>query len=360
MRPHTLCCLLLSTIFAVHPFTSLAFETDQFNLPPVPLADIGNEVSQYVEENLRLAVDKVNSDISKGQKCIGAPKAEGCGSADAEIKKLKYLRSNNAIARELFKRIGDGSLMFTKFGKWMNSHKFNAQPASYKTSYRESIFIFMPYDYLTISPTVRLFGSEFGIDKLEHFFQQGYKYYTVETEAISKGLSSDEAARKAVKWGQRTERTYYGLLVSGVYSNADLYANYAGMKFYAGLTATMQIGNVERAPIVVLIDGKWVVDGASLNERLLKPFLTDHMNEALNPSSYAFNLFPSVRRAVKKYGCPEWRQAYPDLTLSAISERSKALELWNGEDYGFTKRSRMVTIAETCFETEQSAITGQG
>ncbi len=360
MRPHTFCCLILTTVFALHPFTSLAFETDQFNLPPVPLADIGDEVSQYVEENLRLVVDKVNADISKGQKCIEVPKAEGCGSADAEIKKLSYLRSNNAIARELFKRIGDGSLMFTKFGKWMNSHKFTAQPASYKTSYRESIFIFMPYDYFTISPTVRLFGSEFGIDKLEHFFQQGYKYYTIETEAIAKGVSIEEAAKKAVKWGQRTERTYYGLLVSGVYSNADLYANYAGMKFYAGLNAPLRIGKVERSPIVVLIVGKWVLDSEHLNERLLKPFLTDHMNEALNPSSYAFNLFPSVRRAVKKYGCPEWRQAYPDLTQTAISERSKALELWNGEDYGFTKRSRMVTIADTCFEKEKSVITGQG
>jgi hypothetical protein len=327
----------------------MAFETDQFNLPPVPLADIGDEVSEYVEENLRAVVAKVNVDIVKSQACVETTSTKGCASADAERNKLAYLRSNDAVAHELFKRIGDGSLMFTKFGKWINSHKFRAQPASYKTSYSESIYLLMPFDYLTISGTVRLFGSEFGIDKLEHFFQQGYKYYAIRNSEVAKGKTIVDAEKKAVKWGQRTERTYYGLLVSGVYSNADLYANYAGMKFYVGLTSPIRIGENERAPIVALSDGKWVIDSDKLRENLLKPFLTDHMNEALNPSSYAFNLFPSVRRVVKKHSCPEWRKAYPDLTQNAMAERSKALELWNGEEYGFTKKSRMVTIAETCF-----------
>jgi len=35
-----------------------AFETDQYNLPPKPLADIGVEVSDHVESKLRTAVDK--------------------------------------------------------------------------------------------------------------------------------------------------------------------------------------------------------------------------------------------------------------------------------------------------------------
>ena len=147
-----------------------------------------------------------------------------------------------------------------------------------------------------------------------------------------------------------TERTYFGLLVSGVYSNADLYANYAGMKFYQNLTEPISIGDRTRPAPVFLNEGVWNIDPATLRENLLKPFLTDHLNEALNPSGYAFTIFASVRGAVKKYACPEWHQTYPDLTADELTARSKALKLWNGEDYGYTKRSRTASIAEICFQ----------
>ncbi|CAN5876298.1 hypothetical protein BH24ACI1_BH24ACI1_14180 [soil metagenome] len=38
--------------------STVAFETDQYNLPAPPLADIGDEVSEYTEENLKKAIDK--------------------------------------------------------------------------------------------------------------------------------------------------------------------------------------------------------------------------------------------------------------------------------------------------------------
>ena len=59
----------------------------------------------------------------------------------------------------------------------MDSHHFVAQPARYRTSYWKSIFILNPGIALTISPTVNLYGSEFGTDKIAHVFQQGYTYY---------------------------------------------------------------------------------------------------------------------------------------------------------------------------------------
>src|SRR5205807_2698500 len=95
--------------------------------------------------------------------------------------------------------------------------------------------------------------------------------------------------------------------------------------------------------------GLWSVDMAMLRDDLLKPYLTDHLNEALNPSGYAFTIYGSVRHIVKKYDCPEWRQEYPNVEATEITNRSKALEFWNGEDYGFTKNKRIVAIGEVCF-----------
>ena len=232
----------------------------------------------------------------------------------------------------------------------MNVHEFRASPSRYKTSYLHSIYVASPIDYATISPTVRLFGVEFGTDKLDHFFQQGYKYYKIQQKAVANGSTAEQATTRAIKWGRRTERTYFGLLVSGVYSNADLYANYAGMRFYQGLTEPIMIGERRPAP-VALNNGVWKVDDAALRENLVKPFFTDHLNEAFNPSGYAFTIFRSVRRSVKKYGCAEWRLAYPDATSDEFTSRSERLELWNGEDYGYIKHNRTVSIAETCFSS---------
>ena len=350
---HLLCIVVLLTSLSAY-----AFETDQYNLPPVPLADIGDEVSEYVEASLETAVIKLNSGIAKSQSCLNTLplKMKGCGSAETERNNLTLLRSNDAVAHELFKLLGDGDLFTSHFGNWIRGHKFRGQPDRYITSYRESIFILNPTDYLTISETVRLFGVEFGIDKLDHFFQQGHKYYKIEMDAAADGKTQREAEKKAVKWGQRTERTYYGLLVSGVYSNADLYANYAGMKFYQHLAKPLQINGESLPPLVLLKDGSWTIETSNLRAYFLQPFFTGHLNEALNPSSFRFTLVRSVRRAVKKYACPDWRQAFPDLTFDAMTARSKSLELWNGEDYGFTKRGGTVTIGETCLDRPEPEV----
>ncbi len=351
MRSQILIYILLSFTFIIHPAGVAASETDQYNLPPQALADIGDEVSEFVEDNLRSAVAAINSEIAKSASCleVRAVKIIGCGSILEESKRLAYLRSNDAVAEAFFNLAGEGSLVSTKFGKWIRSHKFRSQPASFKTEYGESIYILNPADYATLSPTIRVFGSEFGIDKLEHIFQQGYRYYTIRNGAAATGSTPDEATKKAIKWGQRTERTYFGLLVSGVYSNADLAANYVGMKFYQGLTKSVRIGENSSMPTVILSRGSWTIDTPRLRENLLKPYLTRHLNEAYNPSAYRLTLVNSIRRSVKKYGCPDWHAAFPGLTRSAMNKISNSLQLWNGENYGYTKKDRIVTIAETCF-----------
>lgn len=349
MRISAVIFTLLSLVLAILPQPASAFETDQYNLPPVPLADIGDEVSEYVEQRLLVAIAKVNGQIAADLKCLEAP-TRACKSKGSLEKNLKYLRTGDAVAEAVFHELGDGNLVTTRFGNWMRAHKFRGQPDRYKTTHAESIFLLNPGNYHTISETVRLFASEFGIDKLEHFFQQGYKYYQLEKEARVNGKSAPDAARAAIKWGQRTERTYYGLAASGVYSNADLYANYAGMRFYQGLVTPLEIDGRKRSATLSLDSGVWSYDVSSLREHLIKPFMTDHMNEAWNPSAFRFTLVRSVRRAIKKFACPDWRTAFPDLTAKAIEARTAGLQLWNREDYGFTNRSRIVRLSEVCYE----------
>lgn len=358
LRP-SLGLLVLLTALLFPQRNLSAFETDQYNLPPQPLADIGNEVSEHVEQRVRDAVDKVNAEILMLRKCLERElddrKQKGCDSPRAATSRLEYLRSEDGIAREVFEQLGGGVPPFTSMGTWMDSHSFVAGPARYRTSYRKSIFILNPVIALTISPTVNLYGSEFGTDKIAHIFQQGYTYYKTCRSALKNGATPEDARMKAVSWGQKSERTFYGTLVAGVYSNADLSANYAGLKFYEALTHPVRIRDATRPAVLELHDGLWKLNvNLNLREILLKPFVSDHLNEALNPSIFTTNLgwHSYIRWSVRKRSCDQWIDRYRGLSKEGLEERSRALRIWYGEDYGFTDSDHFITIANTCFEDQ--------
>ena len=342
----------LSFTLLISSSAAFAFETDQFNLPPEPLADIGAEVHDYVKENVEKAFKKINREINARQNCLDNKTAKNCESATKNRQRLNYLRSENAVARAVYNRLGAGVVPFTVSGSWMESHRFKAQPARYKTSLKESIYATFPSNYLTISETVNLYGEQFGTDKIAHIFQQGYTYLRIYQRALAKSLSKEAATEKANDWGRMSERTFYGNLVSGVYSNADLAANYAGLKFYQNLTGAIKIGGQIKLPLVVLENGFWKFnENVELSENLLKPFVTAHLNEALNPSIYTklFGLRTSVRARLVKRACGEWRTLHPNRSKTDYVEISLRLQTWHGEDYGFTANKSFITIGNACF-----------
>lgn len=347
--------LVLCAVLLANSTFVFAFETDQYNLPPEPLADIGDEVSQYTADNLRKAVKKINDEIRAGENCL-AKKSENekpkCESPDKERAELAFLRSDEAVAQEFYKLVGTGIPPFTASGSWMESHQFINQPARYKTSFRKSIFFVYPTDYIGISSTVNLYGAQFGTDKIAHIFQQGYSYYKIYNRALAKSLTADEAEKEAVKWGKFTERTFYGTIISSVFSNADLCANFAGLKFYEGLTRDIKIGNKTKPAVLILKNGVWKFnENAELFDILLKPFISEHLNEALNPSIFFkySGLRCYVRKTVKKQSCQQWFDKFPNLSQAELEKTSKSLKLWYGEDYGFTDSKNFITIANTCF-----------
>ena len=356
---HRLAALVVLGGLLLSPTSVVGFETDQYDLPPVPLADIGDEVSEHVEQKLHRAVEKVNVEISVRQKCVSGYADEGqgsgCDSPGTEASKLAYLRTGDAIVDAAFDELGAGVPPFTSMGTWMDTHHFHGQPARYRTSYLKSIFVLFPPIALTISPTVKMYGSEFGTDKIAHLFQQGYAYYKISHRALTTGATPEAATAKAVRWGQRSERTFFGTLVAGVYSNGDLAANYVGLRFYEGLTQTITIGGHPHPAVLRLQDGLWVFnEGVNLSDELLKPFISDHLNEAVNPSIFTRNLGMRgyLRRVVRKRSCAQWFERYPELSKSLLEEESRSLRLWQSEDYGFTDSEHFITIANTCFEEE--------
>ncbi len=349
MKPFLLTVFLLVAILG-QPIRMFAFETDQYNLPPTPLADIGDEVAEYAEENLLKAIAKINAEIVRLNECRQTE--NGCDPVPSAKKRLAYLRSEEAVARGLYDLVGSGFIASTKAGSWMDSHRFRGQPARYKTNFSRSIFIYLPSNYFTISPTVKMFGHSFGTDKIAHLFQQGYTYYRIYHRATAAGIPEDAAVKKAVDWGRKTEFTYYGTLVSGVFSNADLAANYAGMQFYLGLAKPVTVGGRLHPAAVVLADGRWKMNpDPAARKELLSPFISDHLNEALNPSLYIPGLRSAIRGIVRKQSCGGWKAAYPTMDGDHFEALTNSLALWHGADYGHKASKKFVTIASTCFDT---------
>jgi hypothetical protein len=357
LRSAAACLLAIAILFEAIPV--YGFETDQYNLSPVPLADIGEEVDEYVAENLKDAVNKINAEINKIDTCLEHENAaDGCFGRERSLAKLEYLRSGEAVAKAVYRNLGDGMIPFTKAGSWIEGHRFRGQPARFKTSFFKSIHATAPFNYLTISPTIRMYGEEFGTDKIAHLFQQGYDYYKIYRRASESGLPEEEAVARAVRFGKMTERTYFGTWVSGTYSNADLAANYAGLRFYLGLTREVIVGGRSRPALFRLEEGVWRFNGsAGPSEGVLRPFISRHFNEASNPSKF-FSLAgfrALIRRKVKKQSCKQWFERYPGLSRDELEKTTKSLELWYGEDYGFSASKHFITIANTCFDDSEQA-----
>lgn len=75
---------------------------------------------------------------------------------------------------------------------------------------------------LDIAPTLRIGEYLIGSDKFEHFFYTGYDL-------------SLKSLEEATKWSIKSEKTFFGTQVSGVYSTADHLANMRGREFWLEL-----------------------------------------------------------------------------------------------------------------------------
>jgi len=123
----------------------------------------------------------------------------------------------------------------------------------------------------------------------------------------------------------------------------------------------VRVGETTRPAVLELREGIWKInDDVKIREVLLRPFISNHFNEALNPSIFTGSLGwrAFIRRAVRKRACEQWIERYPELSKDGLDERSRSLRLWYGEDYGFTDSEHFVTIANTCFNENQGLATG--
>jgi hypothetical protein len=263
------------------PLGSSAYETDQFS-----------HRRDGVSDSTVLLDAKINQTISE------------------IVSEWQGPQDNWKFVTAVFLRLG-GYYWVDKIEKWaMESPDIQRlQPSRRESIYQgHPIWASRVAGLFGVGPTIRLNKQLIGTDKLGHFFSQGKKFYR------RYELTHDEL--QAAKRSAFTERAIFGQMTTGVYSNADLVANYEGYLFYRSLFEDDIIPG-KKAILAWQVD-HWIIQ---------RPFTwADHVNaywdEAVNVSHYDRLLYSYIKRRLMKF-CPDYRAA-PELWVTENEEELQA------------------------------------
>jgi hypothetical protein len=202
--------------------------------------------------------------------------------------------------------------------------------------------------------TVSVDGKAFGTDKIIHFIHLGHIYYSTYQSARRQGLDESTAAAQAVQLSSGdhlllSENWLLGTFTTGIRSNADLAANYAGFMFYRNLTEPVPLGNQLMGPMLVRHGVFWRLNEQTQPDSdFFTAFVSLHWNEALNPSvCRGTGPMRSLRAAAVP--TPDWyRNEQDSAWASRSSRRSAELSYYTEDGCG----RRRIPSAILCFQSE--------
>lgn len=335
-----------------------AAETDNFYLPLAPeFADFGDYLENVHMRALENAVEEVNGRIERALK-IKDPAAQA--------RQLVQFHTADAITRAVAAQFGHAPTETFRIesvvsGMWAQHTFPNKTLVHFDISMNvRGHFLFDPSALFTLfqAGTIKASGVYFGTDKLLHFHQLGYAYYQRYRGLLKDGAESAEASRKVIKHfatdGLWAEANLFGSATTRIYSNADLAANYAGFKFFLNLTDKVVWRGAELEPLVVRSGVFWRVnDQVRPRSGWFSAFISDHWNEALNPSLYSSTMRPRIRRILQSrarriaefYTGNDHRPLDP----AYFDDLAHSLATYDGEPYGHSGQfEKLMHIGNTC------------
>ncbi len=203
---------------------SFASETDPYTYSSIKLKDsksiVNAEIQKHLDKALIITNKKIEEILFKG-KSVSAKEIEIILTQSLAIDHgwLSFLTEpNRAIMSHIEKCI-----MYNNCKNWPFVERI-------VLTVNESIFGRAKYNHLTksfLGTMINLCGYRLGADKISHFLDDGFAYYNSWMNGLSK-----EGLKKVM---DAIEKSSMGGEFTGVYSKADIAANYSGIKFYRSL-----------------------------------------------------------------------------------------------------------------------------
>ncbi len=355
---------------ALAALVAAAHETDQSTLPlGRQFADLRIPLSRSVRDAIVAATDKTNAAIRASLRA-GHPNGRAA-----------QLQSADGIAAAVWAQMFAAFPTNEGLDIILADAPMRARYPGLVTAYRPEQFIYddplLLIDLTKVvrtvfrSSTINVDGTLFGTDKIIHFVHLGRIYHSHYLAARRRGASEAEAVAGAVQLSAGanlflSENAFLGMLMTGIRSNADLAANYAGFKFYRNLTESVRIGDRTLPPMLVRDGPYWRVAERVRNQPdFFAAFITQHFNEVLNPNSYAV-LTDGRFRHMLRARCPDLLAVYRDeqgrmRSRDEFARIARDLSTFYGEDYGYRDDGpKTVSVATTCFDPSPTQTTKAG
>ncbi|MGB8432938.1 MAG: ankyrin repeat domain-containing protein, partial [Burkholderiales bacterium] len=350
-------------VLAMQPLSGVAHETDQYTLPVGrEFADLGGYFSGVVHDAIADAVKVTNAQIENSL-WRGQPTED-----TARLQSPDFIAGE--VWQSLFFAITTNEGLDAKLNADVLRNRYPGLVAVYKPEqniYDDPLLLIDLTKWVRTffrSSTVDVGGTLFGTDKLLHFIHLGRIYHSAYLDAREEGLPVAAAEARTVEISAKgynpflSENGFLGLVSTGIRSNADLAADYAGLKFYRNLTEPVRIGKSVLPPMLVREGYYWrLADRVRLGSDFFAAFITPHFNEALNPNGYALLIGMRVRKMLKAR-CFDLLDWYRDgrgrvRSREQFAAVEQELSTFYGEAYGYENDGEdTVSIATTCFEAD--------
>lgn len=285
--------LLLAVALQLAPQICGAYETDQFTNRLSPLADSTELLNGPVNQAIKDAVANSNA-----------------------------TRNDWKVVTSIYNDIG-GHHWVDKIERWaMNSEEVERlQPSRRESIYQgHPIWATRVAAVFGVGPTIKINGILIGSDKLGHFLSQGRKFYRRYLKYLDESKAAEHSAY--------TERALFGQATTGVYSNADLVANYEGFRFYRSLFEDDIIPG--KPAILAWQDNGWVIQ----RQFTWADHVNEYWDEALNINHFDALLYPHMKERLQVF-CPDYFKAPESYEIDneeLLMERYDHLQLRDTSD----------------------------
>ena len=344
-----------------------AHETDQFSVPVgEEMADMGPFVNDLFVERLELAVSRLNARIDRALNDVNSLRTLASGHGPnrravparriAPQDVLDTCHSPDGVAEATWQAFGSAvdliEYLNTRFHSDELAKQHPGKLCAYRATDHDSIYngLYFPLDPRTAfrlyhATSFKCFDVYLGSDKIGHFTDMGYHYFRAYRKGLRKGESSAQAMQRAAKLGVKglfSEKGLLGYVTAGAYSNADVASNYVGCLFYRNLTEPVLLKGELRPPMLERDGEYWkLADFVTEDPRFLERFISDHFDEALNPSLFGFEIRSTLRPRVAKRR-PDLLQWYGDRygdrdPDAFFQQLMLGLSTYYGADYGHSE-----------------------
>ena len=256
-------------------FSALSLETDNFLTWGIELKDSSSDINKYINNHIQSTLDKLN----------------------LKKRSLKCDKVRNKIILDF------RGLITHPMEHWIEKTLGEEKVFPSENQYDDREYFMMSvygtknFDvskYFSLSRTININGIYFGTDKLSHWMSTGERYYRKYKRNFSKFENKEKAFKEAINYGIFLDRFILGGISSGVFSYADLEANFQGLLFNRNFCEAGEAKN-----LITLEKGKWVLQ----HQVDVRDYVNPNFDETFNPSLYSSLKWDNFRENFLRVNC---------------------------------------------------------